>query len=532
MHYFLSILLTVFTVGKIQFELVPVEGGTFEMGGTIEQRADEGSLDLPVHPVALSSFYIGKTEVTRGLWKTVMGEDAGDWKADDLPIEWVSWTQCQEFISRLNEMTGQNFRLPTEAEWEYAARGGRGARQYRYSGSRNYEDVGWLYLNSDNRTHAVGQKQPNALGLYDMTGNVWEWCSDWFAPYDDATQIDPQGPAAERVVGDQRMGRVIRGSSWDNSTLNSRLSVREGRDPDYSFYDCGLRLAMDGERMSAEDMAEIRRVAKQKKVKSVPLHWSKDSSMIQIRTAGQKLVLKRVDGSRFAIMDTEVTQSLWSAVMKGHSSVVASSKGGSLPMNNLSYTDCVQMIFRLDSISGLHFRLPTSEEWELAATGGSRSIRYADSTQVVSRKKKASSSKIRRIKQGNVALDLLRAATGGLVPLRDVPEDATLAEYGDGYVRPAYTYAGSDVALEVGWVAANSNNRIQPVHKLEPNEIGVFDMTGNVAEWTSTRTESGQYILRGGAFTSNIDNARLDHVVTQSPDRGSEQTGFRLVLDF
>ena len=139
--------------------------------------------ESPVHSVTLSSYYMGETEVTQALWKAVMGNNPSRFKGDNLPVENVSWNDCQEFIRKLKQKTGKNFRLPTEAEWEYAARGGKKSNGYKYSGSNNIGSVAWYDDNSSNQIHAVKGKRLNELGLYDMSGNVWEWCSDWYGQY-------------------------------------------------------------------------------------------------------------------------------------------------------------------------------------------------------------------------------------------------------------------------------------------------------------------------------------------------------------
>lgn len=160
-----------FTVRGVSFEMVRVEGGTFRMGATSEQGSDVWDNEKPVHSVTLSGYYIGKTEVTQALWKAVMGINPSRFKGDYLPVENVSWDDCQEFIRKLNSMTGQNFRLPTEAEWEFACRGGNNSRGYKYSGSNNLGSVAWYDGNSGNKTHPVGTKAPNELGIYEMCGS-------------------------------------------------------------------------------------------------------------------------------------------------------------------------------------------------------------------------------------------------------------------------------------------------------------------------------------------------------------------------
>ena len=167
-----------------------------------------------------NNYYIGKYEVTQALWQAVMGSNPSCFKGDDLPVEMVTWNDCQDFISKLNAMTGKRFRLPSEAEWEYAARGGNKSRGYQYIGSNTIGDVAWYGDNSGSKTHAVGTKQPNELGIYDMAGNVLEWCQDWYGSYNSSPQVNPTGAAS----GSRR---VDRGGSWLNSAWNCRTSYRD-----------------------------------------------------------------------------------------------------------------------------------------------------------------------------------------------------------------------------------------------------------------------------------------------------------------
>ena len=225
--------------------MVYVEGGTFTMGATSEQGGDADGDEKPAHSVTLSSYHIGQTEVTQELWEAVMGSNPSKFKGSNRPVECVSWDDCQEFLSRLNRITGKRFRLPTEAEWEYAARGGSRSRGYKYSGSDYIYDVAWFVKNScdkgesspDYGTHAVGTKLPNELGLYDMSGNVWEWCSDWYGTYSSSAQSNPTGPS----TGSNRM---YRGGCWYDGARHCRVSCRDDNSPDYSYYSLGLRLAL------------------------------------------------------------------------------------------------------------------------------------------------------------------------------------------------------------------------------------------------------------------------------------------------
>ena len=226
-----------FYANGVPFDMVEVRGGTFRMGATSEQGSDAYDWEKPVHSVTLSGYYIGKTEVTQALWKAVMGSNPSEFKGDDLPVERVSWYDCQEFIRELNALTGQNFRLPTEAEWEFACRGGNNSRGYKYSGSNYIDNVAWYDGNSEDKTHPVATKLPNELGLYDMSGNVWEWCSDWNGKYSSGAQTNPKGPYDGSY-------RVIRGGSWIFSVGYCRSSRRYNDIPMYRNYCFGLRLAL------------------------------------------------------------------------------------------------------------------------------------------------------------------------------------------------------------------------------------------------------------------------------------------------
>ena len=226
-----------FTVNGVSFEMVRVKGGTFRMGATSEQENEADSNEKPVHSVTLSSYYIGKTEVTQALWQAVMGSNPSNFKGSDLPVGSVCWDNCQEFIQKLNRLTGRNFRIPTEAEWEFACRGGNNSRGYKYSGSNNLGSVAWYNGNSGGKTRPVGTKAPNELGIYDMSGNVWEWCNDWYADYTANSQTNPTGPQSGSL-------RVCRGGGWDNYAGSRRSSNRSNSSPTNRSSSLGLRLAL------------------------------------------------------------------------------------------------------------------------------------------------------------------------------------------------------------------------------------------------------------------------------------------------
>ena len=222
---------------KLIGNMVYVSGGTFTMGATSEQGSDAYNDEKPTHSVTLSSFYLCKYEVTQALWQAVMDENPSNLKGDNLPVEEVSWDDCQTFITRLNSLSGRKYRLPTEAEWEYAARGGNRSRGYKYSGSNVLSGVAWYKDNSGGKTHPVGTKSPNELGLYDMSGNVYEWCSDRYGTYSSSSQTNPAGSS-------DGSSRLFRGGSWNSVPRHCRSSFRYDNTPEASGYTFGLRLAL------------------------------------------------------------------------------------------------------------------------------------------------------------------------------------------------------------------------------------------------------------------------------------------------
>lgn len=230
-----------FTVNGVSFDMVYVDGGTFTMGATAEQGSDAEDNEKPAHSVTLSSFHMGKFEVTQELWEAVMGSNPSYFKGDNLPVEQVSWNNCQTFINKLNQLcaeqlNGMRFSLPTEAQWEYAARGGNKSSHYKYCGSDNIDDVAWYVENSD-ETHVVGTKSPNELGLYDMSGSVWEWCQDWYGDYSSDPQTDPAGPSSGVV-------RVYCSGSWCSDAIYCRVSYRINGPLNYCYNNLGLRLVL------------------------------------------------------------------------------------------------------------------------------------------------------------------------------------------------------------------------------------------------------------------------------------------------
>lgn len=245
-----------FTVKGVTFKMVKVEGGTFMMGAAPNQEAEAYDDEKPHHRVTLSTYYIGQTEVTQALWQAVMGKsltqiaNENGWKTygvgNNYPMYYVSWDDVQIFLRKLNALTGRTFCLPTEAQWEFAARGGNKSKGYKYAGSNNLGTVAWYgqwneetYDNGNRgeHTHSVATKQPNELGLYDMSGNVWERCQDWYGNYTQVSVTNPKGPSS----GSRR---VRRGGSWFNVAQVCRSSFRDDDFPDNRSGNVGLRLVL------------------------------------------------------------------------------------------------------------------------------------------------------------------------------------------------------------------------------------------------------------------------------------------------
>jgi formylglycine-generating enzyme required for sulfatase activity len=216
--------------------MVFVEGGTFTMGCLPERDGECNASELPAHSVTLSSFYISKYEVTQAQWVAVMDTNPSSNRSDDqLPVSTLKFENVQEFFVQLNNTTGKNYRLPTEAEWEYAARGGKHKSPYQYSGSNDLNEVGWY---SCGRAYTVSSKKPNALGIYDMTGNVFEWSGTWGEDYPSVAQTDPTGPDSGTYI-------VVRGGSWMGGVADCRVATRIFVYPNTSYYrHIGIRLVL------------------------------------------------------------------------------------------------------------------------------------------------------------------------------------------------------------------------------------------------------------------------------------------------
>ena len=554
-----------FTVDKVPFKMIKVDGGTFMMGSN-----SGSSNEKPVHEVTLSPYYIGETEVTQALWKAAGCINRSYYKNSRLPIHDVMWVECQEFIRRLNVLTGYRFSLPTEAQWEFAARGGNESDGYLYAGSDDIESVAWYHDNSNvdgKWIHEVATKQPNELGIYDMSGNVDEWCLDLYYAYSAAAQVDPSWPGVEEEYDNC----AIRGGCCLTAASLCRVTSRSYFSNQQLEHSHGLRLALQDENPVALGVSEDNVEMMEGDMATVTITNGKgnyrvissdeqvaiaatQNSMMYIIAMGigtatvtieddqsdlQARVLVRVgkectvgdvtfrmmpveggtfmmgntwdqrlsfgDGddactvhevtlSSYSIGQTEVTQELWTAVMGYNPSEhnewqnFINPQG---PVDNVSWDDCLEFISRLNELTGLHFRLPTEAEWEFAARGGNRSRHYR--------------------------------------------------------------YSGSRYIDEVAWYESNADNwqggglyGPQTVALLLPNELGLYDMSGNVWEYCqdwyapySTEPQTNptgpstgtERIIRGGSFIEGSNECKCaKRHYTDNYDEGGNTIGFRLAM--
>jgi formylglycine-generating enzyme required for sulfatase activity len=520
---------------ELQTDFIPmvyVAGGTFTMGCTSEQGGDCYDNESPAHRVTLSSYYIGKYEVTQAQWKAVMGSNPSYFEGDNLPVERVTWNAVQEFIRKLNQQTSKNYRLPTEAEWEFAARGGTKSNGYKYSGSNTAGNVAWYYENAGdyrkndsnwsfdeankNKTHPVGTKSPNELGIYDMSGNVWEWCNDWYDTYSSGSQTNPRGASTGSY-------RVYRGGGWGSDSRSARVSPRNFDYPNNRFNFRGFRLACDlssendnlvkqqtdEQKRQAEEERRLRAEAEQRRQREaqeaqrqrkaeqqrqadlIPMVYVAGGTFTMGCTSEQggdcydnESPAHRVTLSSYYIGKTEVTQAQWKAVMGGNPS---NWKGDNLPVEQVSWNDVQEFIRKLNAQTGKNYRLPTEAEWEFAARGGNQSR--------------------------------------------------------------GYIYSGSNTIGSVAWYYDNSydnSSKTHPVGTKSPNELGIYNMSGNVYEWcndwygsyssvsqTNPRgASSGSYrVLRGGSWGSDSRGTRVSARGSNNPGNRYFISGFRLAMD-
>ena len=359
-----------FLINSVPFTMVKVDGGTFMMGS--ESVSDAS----PVHQVTLTDYGIGETEVTQALWQVVMGSNPSHFQSDvNLPVENMKWDDCQQFVTKLSRMTSQNFRLPTEAEWEFAARGGNKSQGYIYPGSNNLNAVAWYQANSGNTTHVVATKAPNELGLYDMSGNVFEWIQDYYGGYTSEAQVNPQGPASGSY-------RVCRSAGYSRANTGSfsdwfKCAGRTYDSPNTAADDTGLRLAMDQKEVFTVNGVSFTMIPVQGGTFMMGAPDYDPDAEDNEKPAHQ------VTLSSYSIGMTEVTQELWQAVM-GNVYLEDYDGDGNADLDypaSCDWNHAQVFITKLNQLTGQHFRLPTEAEWEFAARGGnmSQGFKYAGS---------------------------------------------------------------------------------------------------------------------------------------------------------
>ncbi|MCR5819404.1 MAG: SUMF1/EgtB/PvdO family nonheme iron enzyme [Bacteroidaceae bacterium] len=577
----------------VTFKMKKVQGGTFQMG-----RESSTNVAMPIHSVTITSdYYMGETEVTQALWYAVMGQSptssGNQWRSsfglgDNYPSYYISYEDCQLFLSALNSKlssqlgSGEQFRFPTEAEWEFAARGGNKSNDYIYSGSNTIDDVAWYWdnsyalgaVNADYGTHTVKTKAANELGLYDMSGNLWELCYDWYGTYSGSAQTDPSGPYSGSK-------RLIRGGSWSHEAFTCSVTYRTWYAPSDRNNLVGFRLCLGAPisepepslsvsptSLSFDANASSQQVyvtANGDYTYSTDAPWltitqSSDNTTLTVaatanpqtseRTAtitltlgsltqtinvtqeanedrtftvtgnGKTVTFKmiKVEGGTFQMgstdgysreqpihsvtltkdyymCETEVTQALWSAVM-GLSPTSDGDKwnstyglGDNYPAYYISYEDCRSFLSTLNSKlssqlgSGEQFRFPTEAEWEFAAKGGNKS--------------------------------------------------------------KGYTYAGSNTIDDVAWYTGNSSSTTHLVKTKAANELGLYDMSGNLYEWcydwfdlysSSAQTDptgatSGSIrVLRGGGWGNYAGGCRVSNRNDFPPGSRLSNLGLRLCL--
>ncbi len=546
-----------FTDLKTGMEMVFVRGGTFTMGCAPE-HGNCHEHEKPTHRVTVSDFYISKYPVSQKQWEKVMGTNPSMIKGDFAAVETVTWDDAQEYLSRLKSSTGNLYRLPTEAEWEYAARGGEKSKGYKFAGSDNLNDVGWYSGNTPHlAVRKIGAKAPNELGLYDMCGNVFEWVGDWYAPYPSRSQVDPVGPSTGSY-------RLLRGGSYFLDAPFCRVHTRMFIMPDMDVYpSTGLRLAMSPSNAGPAiiEYAQSGRAKKDKVDKGKSGKVNIDMVFVQGGTftmgctknvklcSGDEKPAHEVTLGDFSISKYPVTQKLWYDVMGTtvrqqrdnmfmNTREPLSGEGDNYPMYYVSYKHVREFISALNAMTGKRYRLPTEAEWEYAARGGvkSRGYDFAGSD--------------------NVDEAGWYSGNSGDKPLEAFTNYKTPPRYINYKGNPDDQYAEADINFvemddkKRNKIMASNNNRLRPVGGKKPNELGIYDMSGGVMEWVSDYYSKEYYaespkdnpkgpgaedsdnerVVRGGSWREEAGQCRVSARWNYPHDLGGIDVGFRLVL--
>ena len=471
---------------SLGMEFVRIPAGTFLMGSPAEEPGRDNRETQ--HQVTLTrDFYMMTTEVTQAQWEAVMGSNPSHFSdcGGDCPVDNVSWNEVQDFIAALNARDGRLYRLPTEAEWEYAARAGTTTAFHNGDTTDahanmsctplepNLDQIGWYCGNTaPPKTYPVAQKQPNDWGLYDMSGNVLEWCQDWFGSYPEGAVVDPAGPE----TGDER---VLRGGSWWYPARGCRSAYRDFSPPSSRDYRFGFRLVFFGTFTNSLGM-EFVRIPSGKFIMGSPKEEpGRDNDEIP-----HPVILTQ----DFYMMTTEVTQAQWEAVM-GSNPSHWSDCGGDCPVEVVSWNDVHGFIAALNAMDGRTYRLPTEAEWEYAARAGTTTAFY----------------------NGEIT--------------NKYCDDANLDQ--------------------IGWYCGTAAGKTYPVAQKQPNDWGLYDMSGNVWEWCQdwygsyldgavtdpTGSDTGSdRVLRGGSWYDNARDCRSAYRLSYTPSDPKNIFGFRLAL--
>ena len=553
-----------FTVNGVTFTMVAVEGGTFMMGATPEQ-GDEPYHNSPEfypypHEVTLSGYSIGQTEVSQRLWKAVMGVHPSYFRVQsNLPVETVSWHSCYEFILRLNVLTGRQFRLPTEAEWEFAARGGNRSRGYKYSGSNDLDECGWYWGNIPTHdsgyifsygTQPIATKAPNELGLYDMSGNVWEWCQDYEGRYTTDHATEPTGPTWGQ-------SRVCRGGGWDDAAPDCRVSsLISGLNGNDSH---GLRLVLDDNNSTKFRFAES--------VVTVAVGDSRSVDFIngcgnyRIVSDDEKLDCEIIDGKLTVTGTNAGTTTVH--VVDAATGVTAVLAVIVKPVENYTVNG---VTFSMVAVEGGSFSLGRNWEagimpfdWEAADVWRIGVSDYCiGKTEVTQELWQAVMGTNPSYFQGDPKRPVEQVSWDDcqefIIKLNEMtglhfrlPTEAEW-EYAacGGHLRQATAYSGGNDINEVAWYKGNiPSQSTQPVGTKSPNELGIHDMNGNVWEWCQDWSDgfdhyemfsnagmpSGTHRMRrGGCWSSTQENCGVMVYASSWPSEKNNRLGLRLVI--
>ena len=513
---------TVTLLGGVELKLVKVEKGSFLMGSE-----DGNGYEKPVHRVTLTKdFWMGRYEVTQAQYEAVMGKNPSEFKTEkgDCPVESVSWHDAMTFCRKLTECekaagrlpVGYEYTLPTEAQWEFAARGGSESKGYEYSGGNDIETVAWYeyHGNSDGKTHPVGTKQANELGLHDMSGNVWEWCRDWHGGYPPGEVMDPTGPATGSLC-------VRRGGSWGDSDRFCRLSFRFCSVPTFRSNNLGFRVALVSiDSFSSDSSGTSSRTEAGTKKSDIENENRTANDTIESMTValpgGVELKLVKIPAGNFRmgrlengveqysdekqhsvtltndywLGETEVTQKQYEAVKESNPSNFK--HGGDYPVESVAWYDAMSFCKTLTALEreagrlpeGYEYSLPTAAQWEYACRAGT----------------------------------------------------TTDLNNGKNLTQEQYNCTNLD---EVGWYTSNSGGCTHPVRQKKPNAWGLYDMHGNVWEWCRDRMNNENYpdtamngyrVSCGGSWNGRAGACRSSSRLGRYQHTHSRYLGFRIAL--